>query len=265
MLGQAGVGTALFALSLCFPAVLAGFLLGTGVQLTMLTGRRPRRRSSVDGFVGALHLWALVGGFLVVVVIVLAALLVAAVPVPTRGGCLGATSGTDDGYVPKRCGRRLCRRAAPSGRRDRRFRRYRRADTLENRSRDGDAEPQYLPTRESAADVLRGSRVRDADPVSKENFHVSERTLVLIKPDGVKRGLIGDVIARVERKGLKVVAMDLRTLDVDTAKAHYAEHSERPFFGELVEFITSARWWRWCSRAPAPSRRSARWPASPTR
>ena len=69
---------------------------------------------------------------------------------------------------------------------------------------------------------------------------MSERTLVLIKPDGVKRGLIGDVIARVERKGLKVVAMDLRTLDVDTAKAHYAEHSERPFFGELVEFITSA-------------------------
>ena len=66
---------------------------------------------------------------------------------------------------------------------------------------------------------------------------MSERTLVLIKPDGVKRGLIGDVIARVERKGLKVVAMDLRTLDADTAKAHYAEHSERPFFGELVEFF----------------------------
>ncbi|MFI6483024.1 nucleoside-diphosphate kinase [Nonomuraea sp. NPDC050663] len=69
---------------------------------------------------------------------------------------------------------------------------------------------------------------------------MSERTLVLIKPDGVKRGLIGDVIARIERKGLKVVAMDLRTLDAETAKAHYAEHTERPFFGELVEFITSA-------------------------
>ncbi|MDP9850195.1 MULTISPECIES: nucleoside-diphosphate kinase [Streptosporangium] len=68
---------------------------------------------------------------------------------------------------------------------------------------------------------------------------MSERTLVLIKPDGVARGLIGDVIARVERKGLKVVALELRTLDVETAKAHYAEHSERPFFGELVEFITS--------------------------
>ncbi|WP_184881508.1 nucleoside-diphosphate kinase [Sphaerisporangium siamense] len=68
---------------------------------------------------------------------------------------------------------------------------------------------------------------------------VSERTLVLIKPDGVRRGLIGDVIARVERKGLKVVALELRTLDVETAKAHYAEHAEKPFFGELVEFITS--------------------------
>lgn len=94
---------------------------------------------------------------------------------------------------------------------------------------------------------------------------MSERTLVLIKPDGVARGLIGDVIARVERKGLKVVALELRTLDVETAKAHYAEHSERPFFGELVEFITSARWSRWCSRAPAPSRPSARSPVSPTR
>ncbi|GAA0990326.1 nucleoside-diphosphate kinase [Acrocarpospora macrocephala] len=69
---------------------------------------------------------------------------------------------------------------------------------------------------------------------------MSERTLVLIKPDGVRRGLVGDVIGRIERKGLKIVAMELRTLDADTAKAHYAEHSERPFFGELVEFITSA-------------------------
>ncbi|GAB3903642.1 hypothetical protein GCM10027612_70390 [Microbispora bryophytorum subsp. camponoti] len=67
---------------------------------------------------------------------------------------------------------------------------------------------------------------------------MSERTLVLIKPDGVRRGLIGDVIGRIERKGLKIVAMELRTLDAETAKAHYAEHSERPFFGELVEFIT---------------------------
>ncbi|WP_066376026.1 nucleoside-diphosphate kinase [Herbidospora mongoliensis] len=69
---------------------------------------------------------------------------------------------------------------------------------------------------------------------------MSERTLVLIKPDGVRRGLVGDVIARIERKGLTLAAMELRQLDADTAKTHYAEHSERPFFGELVDFITSA-------------------------
>ncbi|MBO3753169.1 nucleoside-diphosphate kinase [Streptosporangiaceae bacterium NEAU-GS5] len=70
---------------------------------------------------------------------------------------------------------------------------------------------------------------------------MSERTLVLIKPDGVSRGLIGDVIGRIERKGLTVVAMELRTLDTETAKAHYAEHSEKPFFAGLVEFITSGQ------------------------
>lgn len=67
---------------------------------------------------------------------------------------------------------------------------------------------------------------------------MSERTLVLIKPDGVRRGIIGDTIARIERKGLRIVAMDLRTLDEETAKTHYAEHEEKPFFGSLVEFIT---------------------------
>ena len=67
---------------------------------------------------------------------------------------------------------------------------------------------------------------------------MSERTLVLIKPDGVRRGLVGDVLSRIERKGLRVVAMDLRTLDADTAETHYAEHSSKPFFGSLVEFIT---------------------------
>src|SRR5690606_10415114 len=97
----------------------------------------------------------------------------------------------------------------------------------------------------SAAEHPGPGRVRSAArsphprPLFEGELQVSERTLVLIKPDGVKRGLIGDVIARVERKGLKVVAMDLRTLDTETAKAHYAEHSEKPFFGELVEFITS--------------------------
>ena len=69
---------------------------------------------------------------------------------------------------------------------------------------------------------------------------MSERTLVLVKPDGVRRGLAGEVISRLERKGLTLVAMELRTLDRATAEQHYAEHKERPFFGELVEFITSA-------------------------
>lgn len=66
----------------------------------------------------------------------------------------------------------------------------------------------------------------------------TERTLVLVKPDGVRRGLAGEVIRRLEQKGLALVAMELRTLDRATAEEHYAEHSERPFFGELVEFIT---------------------------
>ncbi|GHC90224.1 nucleoside diphosphate kinase [Nocardiopsis terrae] len=65
-----------------------------------------------------------------------------------------------------------------------------------------------------------------------------ERTLVLIKPDGVRRSIVGEVISRIERKGLNLVAMELRTLDADTAKTHYEEHASRPFFGSLVEFIT---------------------------
>ncbi len=68
---------------------------------------------------------------------------------------------------------------------------------------------------------------------------MTERTLVLIKPDGVRRGLVGDVLSRIERKGMRIVAMDLRALEADTAQTHYAEHSGKPFFGSLVEFITS--------------------------
>ncbi len=68
---------------------------------------------------------------------------------------------------------------------------------------------------------------------------MSERTLVLIKPDGVRRGMIGDVVSRIERKGLRFVAMELRKLDRDTAETHYAEHLGKPFFASLVEFITS--------------------------
>ena len=67
---------------------------------------------------------------------------------------------------------------------------------------------------------------------------MTERTLVLVKPDGVRRGLVGEVIGRLERKGLSLVALELRTLDEDTAKRHYAEHDGKPFFAGLVTFIT---------------------------
>jgi nucleoside-diphosphate kinase len=66
-----------------------------------------------------------------------------------------------------------------------------------------------------------------------------ESTLVLIKPDGVARALVGEVVGRIERKGFRIDRMELRTLTRETAEQHYAEHVERPFFGELVEFITS--------------------------
>jgi nucleoside-diphosphate kinase len=67
---------------------------------------------------------------------------------------------------------------------------------------------------------------------------VSERTLVLIKPDGVRRGLVGEVVGRLERKGLTLAAMQLRTLDRATAEQHYGEHEGKPFFAGLVDFIT---------------------------
>jgi nucleoside-diphosphate kinase len=66
-----------------------------------------------------------------------------------------------------------------------------------------------------------------------------DRTLILVKPDAFARGLTGEIIARFERKGLRIVALEHRTLDESTAKTHYAEHEGKPFFGELVEFITS--------------------------
>ncbi|MGH3945260.1 MAG: nucleoside-diphosphate kinase [Pseudonocardiaceae bacterium] len=68
---------------------------------------------------------------------------------------------------------------------------------------------------------------------------MSERTLVLVKPDGVSRGLIGEVIARIERKGLTLAALELRTVPRELAEQHYAEHADKPFFGSLLEFITS--------------------------
>ena len=66
-----------------------------------------------------------------------------------------------------------------------------------------------------------------------------QRTLILIKPDAFARGLTGRIVARLEAKGLTIVALRLLTVTPELAKRHYAEHSERPFFGELVDFITS--------------------------
>ena len=68
---------------------------------------------------------------------------------------------------------------------------------------------------------------------------MTERTLVLIKPDGVKRQLIGEIISRIERKGLTIVALELRHVSEELAGQHYAEHEGKPFFGSLLEFITS--------------------------
>jgi nucleoside-diphosphate kinase len=66
-----------------------------------------------------------------------------------------------------------------------------------------------------------------------------ERTLVLVKPDAMRRALAGEIIARLERRGLELRAARLLTVDRSLAEEHYAEHTEKPFFGELVEFITS--------------------------
>jgi nucleoside-diphosphate kinase len=66
----------------------------------------------------------------------------------------------------------------------------------------------------------------------------SDRTLVLCKPDAVERRLVGEIVRRIEQKGLSIVALDLRQLDLDTAKHHYAEHAGKPFFDDLVSFIT---------------------------
>jgi nucleoside-diphosphate kinase len=66
-----------------------------------------------------------------------------------------------------------------------------------------------------------------------------DRTLILVKPDAFARGLTGEIIARFERKGLRIAALRLLTIDTELAERHYAEHEDKPFFGELVDFITS--------------------------
>ncbi|HEX6476623.1 MAG TPA: nucleoside-diphosphate kinase [Acidimicrobiales bacterium] len=64
-----------------------------------------------------------------------------------------------------------------------------------------------------------------------------DRTLVICKPDAVERGLVGEILSRLEGKGLRIAAAELRTIDAELASRHYAEHREKPFYGELVAFI----------------------------
>ena len=66
----------------------------------------------------------------------------------------------------------------------------------------------------------------------------TESTLLIVKPDGVRRGLVGEILRRVETKGLTIDALELRVIDRATAEEHYGEHRDKPFFGELVDFIT---------------------------
>jgi nucleoside-diphosphate kinase len=70
-----------------------------------------------------------------------------------------------------------------------------------------------------------------------------ERTLILIKPDATERALSGEILSRIERRGFRVTAGKLLRVSRDLGERHYAEHTEKPFFGELVEFITSAPTW----------------------
>ena len=66
-----------------------------------------------------------------------------------------------------------------------------------------------------------------------------EHTFVMIKPDGVQRGLVGEIVARLEQKGLELRALKLKNLDIETARKHYAEHREKPFYDHLVYYVTS--------------------------
>lgn len=67
---------------------------------------------------------------------------------------------------------------------------------------------------------------------------MTTKTFVMCKPDAVERGLVGEIVSRIERKGLALVAAELRTVDTALAQEHYAEHAAKPFFGELVDFLT---------------------------
>jgi len=67
---------------------------------------------------------------------------------------------------------------------------------------------------------------------------MTSRTFVMAKPDAVERGLVGEIVSRIERKGFRLVAAELRSVTTELAEAHYAEHAEKPFFGEVVAFLT---------------------------
>ena len=94
-----------------------------------------------------------------------------------------------------------------------------------------DSQRSVLTARTVVAAAGRGSVVAVVSPV------VSDRTLVLLKPDAVERGLVGTILGRFEAKGLRLVALDLRTLDDDTLSRHYAEHVGKPFYPDLVAFM----------------------------
>ena len=104
-----------------------------------------------------------------------------------------------------------------------------------------------LPARRSAAPAERGllpgqqsaTRSPRTVPHRLQLSAVTERTLVLIKPDGVKRRLIGEILSRIEGKGLTIAALELKDVGDDLARRHYAEHEGKPFFASLLEFITS--------------------------
>src|SRR5579863_1967088 len=91
-----------------------------------------------------------------------------------------------------------------------------------------------------------------------------DRTLVICKPDAVERGLAGEILGRLERKGLRLVAAELRTIDKETAEHHYAEHQAKPFFGDLVTFITRSPSLLLVAEGPADTWRVVRTLMGPT-
>ena len=94
---------------------------------------------------------------------------------------------------------------------------------------------------------------------------MAEQTLILVKPDGVARGTVGEILRRVEAKGYRIVALELRRATPDLLAEHYAEHVGKPFYEPLVEFMLSGPVVAVSPRASGSSRASARWPARPTR